>query len=77
MKINIEKIDWLDAKGVSTSWEHTEDSPTMDLCMVSSVGYVIEEDDQKIVLCPNMGNDQVLGLMAIPKVNIQGRKVLK
>lgn len=73
--MKIEYIKWLDARGVSTGWEHKEEI-TMDLSEVVSVGYVIEETEQKIVVAPNMDttdSPQVAGVMAIPKVNILER----
>lgn len=59
--------DWIDFKRAVREVEHCQ-----------SVGWILEEDDEKLVIVPNISEDkQCFGSVIIPKGCITKRKVLK
>ena len=60
-------IKWRDSRMYITqvSKEHIE-----DVCIIESVGFLIEEDDTKIVLAGDIVDDEYRRVIVIPKENI-------
>jgi len=71
------EIIWKDSHGVSPSWEMVEDVD-MEVDTISSVGYVLYEDEECIRLVSNVTRDgvQCVGIMCIPICNIVERYTL-
>lgn len=75
-------LRWIDSRGVHDRWvkiEDLEDTP-LEYCIVSSIGFVIRENDTCLHLAPHVifdGEDsQFCGDMQIPKACILDRKDL-
>lgn len=64
-------VEWVDSRGTHESWIELEDMAN-EYCTISSVGWVIKEDEELIHLVPHLGDnpDQGCGDMVIPKVSI-------
>ena len=63
------RICWVDSRGVSESWAPLEQLREHDLCHVWSVGWIINETEEFIQVCPHLGTDpdQGCGDMTIAK----------
>ncbi len=84
-----ELIEWLDSFGAGPQWTEFEEIDNDVEIRCSSVGYVIKETDQYVVIVPHIHGDLIIeglnkkvtasgcGDMAIPKVSIVKRTVLK
>jgi len=72
-------VEWEDARGVHQEWTDLEVLASMDTCMCYSVGKLIREDKQQIVLVPHWGNDPQNGCgeMIIPKSAIRKKRKLR
>ena len=75
--MQIECITWVDAFGVSASWQELEDITTEPV-LCQSVGFVKETDDYVIVIPHYIketkhNESSACGEMAIPKVAIKER----
>lgn len=73
-----ELIEWVDAFGAPAGWEF-EDELDPAVTRVSSVGYVIRETDEFVMLAPHVSSPgegrrrQLAGHIAIPKRQIVAR----
>ena len=71
--LKLVKLGWLDSRGVTEHWATFEQLKENEPCMIWSVGWVINETDDYIQICPHIGSDpdQGCGEMTIPKFAIQ------
>lgn len=84
-KYNIELIKWADSYGVSASWEEINPVDEIPHVHCFSIGYIVAEDEEHIVVVPHMHpeNDVIgatesgCGDMTIPKCSIVEREILK
>lgn len=75
-QLRLVKLGWVDSRGCSENWATFEQLREHDLCVVWSVGWVINETDEYIQICPHVGTDpdQGCGDMTIPKIAIKHRE---
>ena len=66
-------VVWVDAYGVNTDWEDIENLMGGDICINHSVGFLIEETDDSLLLVPHMAasGTQGCGDIQIPKAMIR------
>ena len=78
------QIKWTDSYTISSGWTFKEDFPDIvdDICF--SIGYIVNETDKHIVVCPHISNAieeekyrKFDGTMIIPKVAVLEIKELK
>ena len=74
--LKLVKLGWIDSRGVSESWATFEQLKDHGLYLVWSVGWVLNETDDYIQICPHIGSDpdQGCGDMTIPKFAIKHRE---
>ena len=60
-------VKWRDSRMYITQCERECD---FDVCVITSVGFVIEEDEEKIVLAGDLVDDDIRRVIVIPKENI-------
>ena len=65
--MKIIEITWLDSKGITSEWEHKEDIKPLKPCLVTSVGYLLEDMKEYKTIVQSEGEEQLLGRMTIPK----------
>lgn len=70
---NIILVKWSDSRMYII--EETRDSD-FDIATITSVGVLIHEDKEKIILAGDVIDDDVRRVIAIPKVNILEKKVI-
>lgn len=79
---NIELIEWVDSFGCSPSWREVPEAIIVKPLVCQSVGYVMHEDDNVIVVVPHYApetsssDESACGDMTIPKVSIKRRAIL-
>ncbi|WP_086931633.1 hypothetical protein [Agarilytica rhodophyticola] len=69
------KVKWIDSAQPVPSWSFLEDMPDMEAINCESVGWLVAESDDVIMLAPNIANvgsesAQGSGFMRIPKCAI-------
>lgn len=76
--LRIYRIDWLDHSGFTRgSWHDTEDTMELDPIFVTSIGYLLKETKEYIILASSITNaDHTAGESCILKSCIKKRKFL-
>ena len=78
MKYNkLIKITWIDSAEDQFGWVFNEDIKELEVTIIESVGYVVQENKELIKISPHKAKDQVAGCMTIPKCAIKNMKNLK
>lgn len=73
-------VEWVDSRGGPEGWERKSEATSMDICRAKSVGWVIREDSESIMLASHIiGDDdpQVSGVVCIPKQAITSMDVVE
>lgn len=76
------KITWIDSSGVQGGWQFLEDFDT-ELVEVTSIGFIVKENDALIALALNVGKEtinaptQINGVITIPKCAISSISFLE
>ena len=72
-------VEWIDAAEAVHGWHHMDELPHMNVFKCKSVGWVVAENDDMIMLAQSLGditsedNFQSSGFARIPKVAIKRR----
>ncbi|HEY9544744.1 MAG TPA: hypothetical protein VIR56_01985 [Solimonas sp.] len=74
-------IEWLDSAQPIPGWRLLSDLPNPDVVKCESVGWIIGETDDVLMLAPNIGDrggdsEQASGFIRIPVVSITRRVTL-
>ena len=78
MNAQIELIKWVDTFGCPAGWQF-EDEIETDITSVQSVGFVIIENENSLVLAPHVSDSsrrQLAGYITIPCQQIISRQVI-
>lgn len=73
MKYKLEKILWTDAQATQAGWTHIEDVDKSKLPITQSVGFVIHEDEQQVIIYQTLSNNYCTEGIRIPKGMIKKR----
>ncbi len=65
------EIEWIDSKGVTSSWEYLDEVAPLEPSVVNSIGYLLEDNKDYKTLVQSVSADQVLGRLTIPAGNIK------
>jgi len=70
--MKIVKVSWIDSRGSRDRWVELEEIKKETICQCESIGFLVHEDNEKVVVMPHYGHDpkQGCGDMTIPKVSI-------
>jgi len=80
---NLERVAWMDSRCPTDSWARVRDFGSVNALSMVSVGFIIKETDEEILVAPHVGiedvveDTQVSGVITIPKVSIVSRETLK
>ena len=82
MKHKLVKITWLDSKQPIASWFFTNDSDSAAPAVCVSVGWVVYETKEAVLLCQSLADqgsdaEQANGALTIPKCCIIKKRILK
>ncbi len=73
-------IEWADSRQPTNEWVLLDESKRLDFCRCYSVGFVVQEDEDVIVLAANVGDveekAQATGVIVIPRVAVLKRTLL-
>lgn len=73
-------VEWIDSAGFAEGgWHQRDVVDSLGPHVISSVGWIIKEEDDYIVMCSHISSDgtNLAGEKCIPKVAIQKRKKIK
>lgn len=73
----IVSIQWLDSKGVTSSWEHIDELEPLEPVICTSVGFIIDETDSYVTLVQSVSEEQILARLTIPKCAITLMQALR
>lgn len=59
-------VEWVDAESGPATWEPVADAIKAQPAPARSVGWVIAQDADRLVIVPHIANDEVGGRIAIP-----------
>jgi len=77
VKIEKVEIEWVDSKGVTPSWEYKNELEPLTPVLVSSVGYLLEDNKDYKTLAQSVSAEQVLGRIAISAASIKKLRIIK
>lgn len=63
-------VKWIDAES-SAGWVEEEEVKEAKLPIVSSVGWIVRDDDTLIAIAQTIGTDDICGVMYIPRNMVQ------
>jgi hypothetical protein len=70
------QVEWVDAHTVD-EWQELS-SVTYGLVNVTSIGFLLKETEDALVLCGSIGDhDDIFSQLSIPKVCIKKRRFIK
>lgn len=49
-------VEWLDSAQPASEWRHISDAPDLEVIRCLSVGWVVGENRQVVMLAPNIGD---------------------
>lgn len=78
MKNKIVLIEWVDSYSVYEQWDFLKDLKEPEIIKCKSVGFIIKETDESILIMPHISGDNEAGKggICIPKLAIIKRIVL-
>ena len=65
------RLTWLDSATVDQTWIFKDQGVEID--KITTVAFVVREDDESITICHSYGTAQVSGVLTIPKCSITER----
>ncbi len=68
-------ITWRDSRRYVYQLDQTKED--FSVCEIDTIGFFVEEDKEKIVLTQDLIDDEVRGVIVIPKENIIKKRVIK
>lgn len=82
--MKIVEVEWLDSQ-MSSGWRHKDTIEEVfgkTTCLCASIGYLVLEDEDKIMLAQNLGDwfegdTQACNTMIIPRCSIKNIKEIK
>jgi len=63
-------IEWLDSRGVTFEWEYIDEVKPLKPCKCSSVGFLLEDNEDYKTIVQTISEDQLIGRMSIPTRSI-------
>ena len=67
-------IEWIDSRKQNAQWEFLSDTELPDVCRCQTIGFLLKEDQERIVLASSLGDigmeEQVMGIIVIPACSI-------
>lgn len=76
MEYKIVKIDWIDSCIGPAGWGEKEDYENVTIVKCTTVGFVVQETKEHITIANTVNEDQLLGVVTIPKCCIKKKKQL-
>lgn len=70
-------IEWSDSQTTMTGWCRDDDIEDPVALYVRTVGFIVKENDEAILIAQNDGRNQFSHLLTIPKSAIRVRRILR
>ncbi|MEX2964742.1 hypothetical protein [Microbulbifer sp. TYP-18] len=80
-RLKLVRVDWVDSAQPYGCWNHLSDLPPLEVVECKTVGWLVAESDEVLMLAQNLGDvntesAQASGLMRIPRVCVKRIAVL-
>ena len=69
-------ITWVDSVGVSSEWEHKDSDPQLEVSEIRTIGFLWRKTKDAFTVVQSDSEDQVVGMMIIPKCAVKSIKYL-
>ncbi len=69
--MKIVEIEWIDSKGVTSDWEYREEIKPLKPCIITSVGILLDDNENYKTIVQSIEKTQVLGRLTIPTESIR------
>lgn len=71
------EINWIDSKSGPCEWEHWDDLEPLEPVKCTTIGYLVEDNEDYKVIASTISDKFLLGRIAIPAVCVLKIKVIK
>lgn len=71
------KITWIDSETIDNCWLSEEDLPELKLQLITTVGYIVQENKDLIRVAGSITKDKLYcSIMTIPKKVITNKEII-
>jgi len=74
---NIVSVYWVDSCGFDSGWVNNDDLKSLKPKEITTVGHLVEESNDYVLIAPTIGDDQNFGSLCIPKCSLLKINILK
>jgi len=67
---DVVEVRWVDSCGFDSGWVNNDDLKSLKPKEITTVGHLVEESDDYVVIAPTIGDDQNFGSLCIPKCSV-------
>lgn len=61
------EVVWEDARSLNDGWSPIEEIRAGKLARITTVGYLVQTDETRVVVCQSIGEEHIQGSMVIPR----------
>jgi len=67
---DVVEVRWVDSCGFDSGWVDNDELKSLKAKKITTVGHLVEESDDYVVIAPTIGDDQNFGSLCIPKCSV-------
>jgi len=69
-------LRWIDSCGFDGSWIDNEELKSLEPKYLTTVGHLVKDSDDYVVIAPTIGDEHNFGSLSIPKCSVLKIKIL-
>jgi len=74
---NVVSVYWVDSCGFDSGWVNNDELDSLKPKEIATVGHLVEESNDYVLIAPTIGDDQNFGSLCIPKCSLLKINILK
>jgi len=74
---NTVSVYWVDSCGFDSGWVNNDELDSLKPKEITTVGHLVEESNDYVLIAPTIGDDQNFGSLCIPKCSLLKINILK
>ena len=74
---NVVSVYWVDSCGFDSGWVNNDELDSLKPKEITTVGHLVEESNDYVLIAPTIGDDQNFGSLCIPKCSLLKINILK
>jgi len=74
---NVVSVYWVDSCGFDSGWVNNDELNSLKPKEITTVGHLVEESNDYVLIAPTIGDDQNFGSLCIPKCSLLKINILK